>query len=189
MQGHFAEHLKFRDILLKYRPAHILELGALGGMNTVQLLSLALDIPNLHVTVVTDGKSDQPKPTDPHLTFIWGISYVEMAKMPDASVGCAVIDTDHNYWTLKQELTQCARLLCAPGLILMHDTVTFGHATGKMTHYAADVPYPLAEIEAAEGMGFGMKDAIQEFLDANPSYVVEAESLEHHGAMALRRVD
>jgi len=198
MQGHFLEHLKVKDLLLSHPPAHILELGALEAWNTVQLLSLRADIPGLRVTTVTDDIPTKTKPSDPYLTWIWGVSWIEMERMPDKSFGAVIIDTDHNYYTLNRELGHCDRLLADPGWIMMHDTVTYGTVNGKFGYahteptsnkfFRCGVPYPIEAIEAEEAKGKGMLDAIREFLDAHPAFAVVRESREHHGAMALRRV-
>ena len=188
MKEHFDKYLNVKKLLLENPPKHILELGALHGENTIALLSLCAEIPDLRVTVITDGLPDDPKPTDPALRFIWGVSWVEMQKIPDRVIGCVIIDTDHNYYTMMKELSEVDRILTDPGWVMFHDTLTYDTASGHDVRFRCGYPYPLEAIEHFERMGLGMGDAIRDFMTHHRIYREVARSDENHGALAIRRM-
>lgn len=142
MQGHFARNLNLRDTILEKRPRVIVEVGAGDGDNTRLLSHLQQFYPfDLHV--ISDKVIDG---LDPKIKWTTGISYKELPKFPDASIGLCIIDTDHNYWTLRQELVAVAPKMEEGGLIVMHDVDEFYYNTGMGMSYWNDEPYPEKEI-------------------------------------------
>ena len=184
MNRHFDEYLDVRS-LFKWRPVkHVLELGAAGGENTEHLLGVCEK-----VTVVSDWYPPERFKSAPaeRLRWIFGVSYVEMDRLPEHTFGAIIIDTDHNYWTLMEELKRVERLLCDPGWLILHDTTMFGSASGHMASYCADVPYPMDQIVACEQDHKSMLDALKEWLDTNPAYALIRQDSRSNGAMALMR--
>jgi hypothetical protein len=117
--------------------------------------------------------------------WIVGISYLEIPKIP--RIDFCLIDTDHNYPTLKWELEALDKVMPEGGIVCIHDTVTYAKNNGRQAAYqACKVPYPHSAIEAADADGLGMEDAIAESLENG--FRVLAYSEESHGAVALEKI-
>lgn len=109
--------------------------------------------------------SDKEIPHIDGVNWITGISYKELSKFPDGSIGLCIIDTDHNYWTLQQELRAVAPKIKEGGLIVFHDVEEFYYDTGMGMSYWNDDPYPEKEIvDMAKFGGTGL--CLIDFLSA-----------------------
>lgn len=148
MQGHFDRNLNLRALILEKRPNVIVECGAGAGECTKLLAHL-----KLFYDFELDVISDKVIPHIDGVRWITGISYKELAKFPDNSIGMCIIDTDHNYWTLKEELTAVASKMEEGGLVVMHDVEEFYYDTGMGMSYWNDEPYPEKEIMDAARFG------------------------------------
>jgi len=168
------------------------------GDNTKKILSLSdqldfrlvtiSDFPsseeaNLYVSGGWDNKF-------PNFEYRNAISYLEIEKFNDGEIDFCLIDTDHNYWTLKKELEALHPKMSVKGIVCLHDTQTYRKNTGGIYPggYKTNDKYPLAEIEAEQKKGKGMGHAIFEFLADRHEYIVLKESVESHGAMALEKI-
>lgn len=192
MHNHFDKNLCVRDIILSYRPNVLLECGAGSGENTRQILSL-LDIYQFKLFTVSDSpysedtiKLDRKYSKD-NFEWLYDISYIAMKKFKDDSIGFCSIDTDHNYWTLYQELESLHPKLINGGVIVMHDTETYKKNSGRADRYGTSDPYPGNEIISHELKGLGMGDAIEEFLEDHKGYRIVKQTSESHGAMLLEK--
>lgn len=196
MHNHWDSNLTLRDIILERKPSLIVECGAGSGENTRQLLSLQSIYPFKLVTI-SDGKFDPS-----WIEAIWGVSYNPetfewredisyrgLTKFDDASIGLCIIDTDHNYWTMREELKAVHPKLKSDGLIAMHDTETYWKNSGQANRYGTGDPYPGDEISKHEKEGKSMGAAIEEFLSEHPEYKVLKKVSESHGAMVLEKSD
>jgi len=182
MHTHFDRHLNIKGLIEKYGVKEVLELGAMRGDHTRKLLTVA------KVHVITDNAI----PDDPlfleaavggRLFWEVGVSYRALVLLPDDSIEMALVDTDHNSWTLERELFYLSTKVKVGGLVVIHDTVSFAHSNGTMPGrvYCNGELYPYAEIILDERP---YADAIEEFLDV---FEVVGKSQEDCGAVALRR--
>ena len=183
MNNHWDKNLNVKNLLGQFKPERIVECGAGSGENTIQYLDAGYVL-----TSISDGEIPEKLKSfieKGQLKWIFGISYVELAKFEDGSIDFCSIDTDHNYWTLKRELDVLKKKLTANGIVVIHDTETYRRNSGSMDGYKCGLPYP-AEIKDAEKKGKNYGDAISEALLSGDFYVL-AECLESNGATALMR--
>jgi cephalosporin hydroxylase len=191
MKRHFDTNINVKDLILKYRPRTILELGALFGENTVQILSLREIYPFKMITI-TDGNIRQAF-KEVHIAskyddYIWieGISYKEIPILLDKTLEFALIDTDHNYWTLKKELEALKPKFGNKVIIVMHDTNGLDGMNPTKT-YKCKVDYPADEIQKCMDKDLKITDAIKEFLDENQDFRMLRHSTESNGAVAIAK--
>lgn len=177
MRAHFSAGLRVDDLLREYAISDVVELGAGDGGNTEQLLTLA------RVQVISDGRLPerlQPQIGSGRLSWAFGLSHLELPKYADGSIPFAIVDTDHNYWQLDQELTLLEQKVPAGGLVCVHDTQAFKYNNGYMDHYECGVPYRV-------GLMMTDKPYAQAVTDHLGAWDVVRESKESCGAVALRR--
>lgn len=182
MHTHFDQHLNLRKIILEKRPKVIVECGA-GNGDCTRLLS------HLHQAYSFDLYSITDKALDGITGVQWkiGLSYKRLKEFPDNSIGLCIIDTDHNFWTLEQELEAVKNKMEEGGLIVMHDVETFYHDNGMGMAYWDGEPYPEKEIMEKVSAG-GLGDALMEFLVRYKSaYKLYAFNKESHGAAVIER--
>lgn len=182
MQGHFDRNLNLRALILEKRPKVIVECGAGDGLCTKLLAHLKwfYDF-ELHVI------SDKEIPAIEGAQWKTGISYKELAKFPDASIGLCIIDTDHNYWTLRQELMAVSSKMEEGGLIVMHDVEEFYYDTGMGMSYWNDDPYPEKEIMDMVKMG-GLGLCLIDFLSqCRGSFKLNRWIPEHFGCAVIEK--
>jgi len=181
MYDHFDRNLNLKSLILKNKPITILELGAGSGDTTKLLLSILDERDKL--IVVNDAPIDLEG-----IEFIQGISYDKIRKLSDDSIDLALIDTDHNYWTLDQELTALRPKLKEGGFIAMHDVSTFYHDTGMSESYHNGFEYPSEVIEACGKKHGGLGDALVDFLANNKMCYRLAEfNPESHGVALIQK--
>ncbi len=181
MTGHFEKNLNLKQIILEKRPKLIVECGAGHGDFSWYLKTLQSYYPfELHV--VSDNALDVPG-----LTYHVGLSYEVLKEFPDESIGMCILDTDHNYWTLFQELHAVKNKMQEGGLIVMHDVEEFYHDTGMAMSYWNDRPYPEKEIMAAQPQG-GLGDALIDFLhDYRGYFKLRNYVTEHFGCAVIEK--
>ena len=134
MYHHFENFLNVGKLIEDNDPAWILELGAGGGDNTHKLLDTGRKI-----IVVSDGEIPSGDECRGNLTWIYGLSYLEIPKLP--GIPFAIVDTDHNGWTLDRELTLLEGKMIPPGIVCIHDTVSFSEKNGYAMRYMCGEPY------------------------------------------------
>lgn len=180
MHNHWDKGLKVKDLVLEHKPKLVVECGAGSGENTQQYLSLKMPF---EMIVISDGKLPD-KLVNEKLLWMFGVSYKQLEHFIDDSIDFCSIDTDHNYFTLNQELNLLKQKLRPGGIVVIHDTVSYDKASGMTDHYNCGEKYPIAISEEAKSKMYG--DAIREVLDSNEFHVIK-ESREHNGAMALQK--
>lgn len=159
----------------------IVECGAGNGDLTRKIAAL-LDVYPFEFHVISDKKIEG---LDPRIQWIVGLSYEELKRFP--SIDLCIIDTDHNYWTLREELRALNDRISEGGLIAMHDVETFYHDTGMALSYWNDKPYPKAEIESMAYQG-SLGDAMISFLASdNLHWKMLAYDRHSHGAAVLEK--
>lgn len=155
MKHHWNEYANIRKWLYKEQPKHVLEVGCLDGDNTENLKSLMQDI-GYKLTCISDDLEDK----NDGVTRIRGISYREIAKLPQDSVDFVILDTDHNYWTMMMEMVALKRVVRPNGIIMLHDVDYYYHNSGISDFYADGSEYPKEEIEKHHMENGGMGNAV-----------------------------
>jgi cephalosporin hydroxylase len=195
MKYHFDKYLNIREMILTYRPEIILEMGARVGQNTVNILKLRDQYPFRLVTI-SDGPIKscfyEVREAVERGDCVWiqDISYKAIGKwILDKTIGMVLIDTDHNYWTLKKELTELYPKLSEQCIIVVHDTVV--SLTNKyydLGVYFNGDKYPFEEIQSCVKEGKVMNDAIEEFIAEHPNeFSYLRMTRESCGAIAISR--
>lgn len=183
MHTHFDRNLNLRGIILEHRPKVIVECGAGNGDCTRLLAHLKSWYPfDLHV--ISDKKIEDIQPAP---EWHVGLSYNVLKEFPDNSIGLCIIDTDHNFWTLQQELAAVKDKMVEGGLIVFHDVDEFYHNTGMAMSYWNDEPYPSEEIKKCVPYG-GVGDALLKFLvDHNAEYKLTHWTTASYGAAVIEK--
>lgn len=183
MHNHFAKNLNLKQIILERTPKHIVECGAGNGDLTRQIASL-LDVYDFEFSVISDKVIEN---IDKRVHWFTGLSYEVLKHFPDNSIDLCIIDTDHNYWTLREELRALNDRIKEGGLIALHDVETFYHDTGMALSYWNDMPYPREEIESVANQG-GLGDAMIAFLVSDHlHWKLFAYDHRSHGAAVLEK--
>lgn len=162
MQGHFDQHLNLRKLILDRYPKMIVECGAGNGDLTRLIAHLKWHY-EFEFHVISDKEVEG---LDPDINWKTGISYQELTAFDDKSIDLCIIDTDHNYWTLRKELEALTPKMKEGGLIVMHDVEEFYHDTGMAMSYWNDTPYPEKEIKDCAkqgGLGLALIDFLHEY--------------------------
>lgn len=158
MINHFDNFLNIRKLMLDRRPKVVVECGAGDGETTRALANMRHWFP-FELYAITDKEI----PDIDGVRWRIGLSYEELKHFTDGTIDLCFLDTDHNYWTLTQELTVLKDKMSEGGLVVMHDVETFYHDTGMAMSYWNDMPYPEAAIKAHIKDG-GLGDALIDFL-------------------------
>ena len=166
------------------RPKLVVECGAGNGECTM-LLAHMLDNYPFELHVISDKKIEG---MDPRIVWKVGLSYKLLKEYPPGSIGMVIIDTDHNFWTLTQELEAVNDKVSERGMILLHDVEEFYHDTGMAMSYWDDQVYPEQEIKDHAKFG-GLGDAMIKFLATyNGEWKLAEFRREFAGAAALEKV-
>lgn len=160
MKGHFDQHLKLRDLILEKKPGIIVECGA-GNGDCTKLMAHMHPLYPFSLYSITD----KALPEIPGVEWKIGLSYKRLKEFDDKSIDLCILDTDHNYWTLRQELEVLRAKMKEGGLVVMHDVEEFYHNTGMGMSYWNDEPYPEQEIRDFSKFG-GLGLALIDFLHA-----------------------
>jgi len=185
MKNHWDKNLKVKNMVMQYKPNLIVELGGGGGDNTDQYLELQKTQPFKLITI-SDGESPPQYKNIPLEKFEWrfALSYKELPKFDDDSIDFCSIDTDHNYWTLKQELMWLSKKMKKGGIVVIHDTESYRHNSGLMMGYTSGDPYPEGIIKNRDrGMGDALNEAIE-----NKEYEIIKHCVESCGATAIKKL-
>lgn len=183
MKHHWNQYANIRKWLYKEQPKHVVEIGALEGENTENLKSLMSDI-GYKLTVI----SDDTEIKDDGVTRIRGVSYREIANLPDNSIDFCILDTDHNYWTMMVELVALKSKMSSNGIIMLHDVDYYYYNSGVSDSYADGSDYPIKEIEEHQKHG-GMGNAVIDALSAlKTDYRLLLWVPEECGCAVLRRM-
>ena len=187
MIHHFTENLNTRGLIVECAPKVVVEAGC--GQSTLQLLNLSKELGFRMILV--DVQDDPVTPGSLGLTpgeltslrgieLLYGVSYLGFEKLPDGFIDVAIVDTDHNGWTLAKELAVLERKVRDGGIVILHDTFAFRDVNGTMSCYASgEIPYPLEEILAGPTMG----QVVDEY---RQKWEVIRETDESNGAIAFR---
>jgi hypothetical protein len=170
--------------MFERRPKLVVECGAGNGDCTV-LLAHMLDNYPFTLEVISDKVVTG---MDPRIIWKLGLSYKLLEEYKPNSIGMVLIDTDHNFWTLKEELEAVKDKMVENGLILLHDVEAFYHDTGMAMSYWDDEPYP--EKEILENVKYGsLGDAMIGFLSThNDQFKLLQYDRSFMGAAALEKV-
>jgi hypothetical protein len=175
------------EVLDKFRPKNILEIGVLNGGNTIRLLNWCAKNPDTHLASIDPagwsgdlppeiaaGHPDFNCPDAPfpapfleeayskglfkHWTCIKGYSVSEIPKL-QGKIDLAIIDGDHNYYTVANELRLLEPKLADNAVVLFHDVVGLWN---RLDSY-----YDISNIPETyrHGAKQGVVTAIDEFLD------------------------
>jgi hypothetical protein len=175
--------LNLKQIILERKPKQIVECGAGNGDLTRKLASL-IDECGFELDVISDKMIDG---IDDRIHWHVGLSYEELKSFDNNSIDLCIIDTDHNYWTLREELRVLNDRIKEGGLIALHDVETFYHDTGMALSYWNDMPYPKKEIESMANQG-SLGDAMVMFLASdNLHWKMLGYDRHSHGAALLER--
>lgn len=163
MHNHFDKYFNLKGLILEKRPRSIVECGAGGGMNTRKIQTLLNEYP-FDFYVISDSEIEGK---DDRVTFIKGISYIELEKFPDNSIDLCIIDTDHNYWTFQQEMLALRTKLCEGAYIVVHDVDAFYYNTGMAMTYGDGTEYPAHVIQDTGIRKGGLGTAVMDLLSMN----------------------
>lgn len=152
MIRHWDQHLNVQQLLRDERPKHVLEVGALKGENSYNLALLGAEV-GYRLTILSDDVVPEHCTFPPHVTAIKGVSYRVLPSFPDQSVDFVILDTDHNYWTLIQELSALDPKLTPGGLIILHDVDAFYYDPGLTVGYGDGSDYPRDDIMSMNQFG------------------------------------
>ena len=193
MHNHFDKNLNLQKIIMDKKPKVIVECGAASGENTRQIISMK-SIYSFKLFTISDSPyAEETIKVGEYLRngfkWVYGLSYKELSKFDDDSIDLCIIDTDHNYWTLNEELSALHDKLRIGGVIALHDTQTYRKNSGQAFRYGTGDPYPGELITRYEKEGKGMGDALWEFLAKHQNYLVLRHVAESHGAIALEKVN
>ena len=172
-----------KQIILERKPKVVVECGAGNGDLTGMIASL-LDVYPFEFHVISDKKIGG---LDARILWFVGLSYEALRDFGDESVDLCIIDTDHNYWTLREELRVLDKKISEGGLIALHDVETFYHDTGMALSYWNGKPYPRKEIESMANQG-SLGDAMIMFLASdNLHWKMLAYDRHSNGAAVLEK--
>tara|TARA_R110000824_G_scaffold134125_3_gene297038 strand:+ start:1230 stop:1778 length:549 start_codon:yes stop_codon:yes gene_type:complete len=177
MRNHFDKGLNVSKLVHDYGCKTLLELGAAEGQNTQQLVTLPIN----HITVVSDQtlkKADIQFTPDERFEWVEGIAH-EVVPTLTRAYDFVIIDTDHNGWTVAQELAALEKVLPNGAIVCFHDTVAF-EVDGIGEKYRNGALYPLEEIKA---FPTHYTAYIKQWAS---NHTTVAESLEWFGALAVQ---
>jgi hypothetical protein len=160
LQGHFDRNLNLRALILEKRPKLIVECGAGAGECTRLIAHMKWYYP-FDFYSITDKAIENIEGVEWKI----GLSYERLKEFQDSSIDLCIIDTDHNYWTLQQELLAVAPKMKEGGLVVFHDVEEFYYDTGMGMSYWNDAPYPEEKIMATAKLG-GVGLCLIDFLSA-----------------------
>lgn len=183
MHNHFSQYLNLKELILERKPKVIVECGAGYGDLTRKIASL-LDIYPFEFHVISDKVIES---LDQRIVWHVGLSYEVLPEFSNGSIDLCVIDTDHNYWTLREELRALNDRVSEGGLIALHDVETFYHDTGMALSYWNGKAYPREQIESVANQG-SLGDAMIMFLASDQlHWKILAYDRHSNGAAVLEK--
>jgi hypothetical protein len=182
LREHFDNYLNLRQIILDKKPEVIVECGA-GNGDLTRLIAHMQWLYPFDFKVISDKEIDFIDEVE----WITGISYEAIKSLADDSVDLCIIDTDHNYWTLRQELEALIPKMREGGLVVMHDVEEFYYDTGMGMSYWNGAYYPEKEIKEMTrlgGTGLALIDFIHDF---RGTFKLVRFIPESHGAAVIEK--
>lgn len=158
---------------------------------------------------VSDGAplAEIPPKMAENFIYLRGITYESLPHLgtmcPEVKLGVdiLIVDSDHNYFTVKKELQTSLPYLSKRCVIAFHDTNTLedndlvGHTFVNMSQvenstfefggYKNGAQYPLGEI--VKTLDLPITKAIEEFLDYNPEFKILKKTTDHCGCWLIGR--
>lgn len=197
LHNQFWEGVRTKDLIDTLKPKLILEMGFGAGTNMLMMLSYTKKPGNDYRIISLSDDSNLVNITLPNdfvdrFMYIRGISYAMINRWKDlniprpfdGTIDFCIIDTDHNYYTLKKELENIDTIMSSRCAIAMHDTASkpcehhlyYENALNKESNsmmkmegtYLNDDPYP--SVAVAQTMELSMMQAIDEFLIDHPDF-------------------
>jgi predicted O-methyltransferase YrrM len=136
----------------KYRCRHIVEIGVDSGTTTVKLLELAKELDS-HLICIDPLSSFRPADDYKKLAFVAKPSLVALKAVKE--INCAVIDGDHNWYTVYNELKLVDKRLTPGGVVFLHD-VLWPYARRDMYYEPRRIPrrfrHPYKRMGIARGV-------------------------------------
>lgn len=177
MHKHFDKFLNVEALIRGVCPQLVVELGAGSGEHTKKLIPLCKEL-KARLLVISDGRS----PGLEGVEWRRALSHLELRKLAAGTIDVAIIDTDHNSWTVDRELKLLMEKLGKGGLALLHDTTAFAESNGYMNHYGLGEPYLLETYQTDKR---SYREAVMSFV--GNGYNLLAETDQSCGAIALER--
>ncbi len=214
MKKHFYSYTNVSSIIDRVKPKIIMEIGCGAYENVMCLLTYLYKEGNdYHVVGITDNALELRIPTYMQERFlvIQGISY-EVLSIYNAfmkatkeefrkPVDIAILDSDHNYYTVSKELEALYPHLSPACVLIFHDTNNYEEAglsqlkfenihpvsnsTYQATGYADGFVYPKEKI--METLHLGIVDAIKEFVAKHPEFSISYTTKESCGVYVIER--
>lgn len=201
MIRHFHSGVKVSEILDELKPRLIVELGiGLGYFATALLARSVKYDPPYKLISISESRlcpiPYMPAPMGTSFCYVSGLTWDVLEHWDtniqaigfNNKIDLCIVDSDHNYFTVKKELDALYPLLSDRCVILFHDTAT---NSTMLTHYvnagvfSNGTPYPKEEIEKTLHLHFGK--AIDEFLADHPEFNTFRKTNEHEGCIAIAR--
>ncbi len=130
----FDDHIA--PVIRKHEYQRIVEIGIGGGATTLKLLGLAKEMGS-HLYCIDPSPSFDPTDDYEKLIFIAKPSLTALKAIKE--IDCAVIDGDHNWHTVYNELKLIDKRLKAGGTVFLHD-VRWPYARRDMYYEPRRVP-------------------------------------------------
>lgn len=190
MHNQFYQGIKVSRLIDQLKPKLILEIGFGAGTNLMMLLCYTKKPGNDYRVISLSDDSKLPDITLPNdfvsrFLYVAGVSYNVIPywrdlKLPDEFSGpidFCIIDSDHNYFTLKNELFSINTIMAERCAIAIHDTASqpcehhrhYANALNEKsnsmiqdTGYKDKSTYPMQQV--LETWDVPMMEAIDEFL-------------------------
>lgn len=135
MASHFFE-THIRPAIIQRRHRHIVEIGVGAGANTGNLLGLAEEIGGfLHC--IDPSPQFEPSAECHCVALLKKPSLQALGKLKQ--VDCAIIDGDHNWYTVYNELQMTDKVLVPGGTVFLHD-VLWPYGRRDMYHEPGRIP-------------------------------------------------
>ena len=153
--------MNLRQIILDRKPKTIVECGAGEGALTRLIAYMQLMYP-FKFYCISDKELDDIQ----DVNWITGISYEALKDFKDGQIDLCIIDTDHNYWTLRKELDVLIPKMAEGGWVVMHDVEEFYYNTGMGMSYWDGSPYPekqILEMSTHGGAGLALIDFLHDY--------------------------
>ena len=158
---HFASQI-LKPYILGHKYQNILEIGSSRGQNADQLLKgnpkikISVIDPCVHRDLIEKYKNN------PRVNLLKGLS-LEILPQLRNPFDCILIDGDHNYYTVLNELEEIHRhgLLKNSGTIFLHD-VRWPYARRDMYYDPANIPKEHLFSYAQRGMARGRRELVDE---------------------------